>query len=59
MLKYKSSANYRHSTSSPQIDSMFLMAKLSTVATISALQTEKDQIDSIRSLGKYLLGEEA
>lgn len=57
MLKYQSPAHNRHTHSSPQIDSMFLMAKLTATAQ-NQQPNEQDQIHSIRNLGRYLFEEE-
>ena len=57
MLKYQS-ANNRHASSSPQIDSMFLFNKLATTPIGSHIKTEKDQISEIRNMGKILFDEE-
>lgn len=57
MLKYQST-NGKHSQSSPQIDLLFSMAKMTTASKQPRLPSEKEQIDSIRNMGKYLFHEE-
>jgi hypothetical protein len=57
MLKYQS-ANGKHSPSSPQVDLLFSMAKLTATPNHPRLPSEKEQINSIRTMGKYLLHEE-
>lgn len=56
MLKYQTT-NGKHSLSSPQIDLLFSMAK-TTASKQHWLPSEREQIDSIRTMGKYLFHEE-
>lgn len=56
MLKYQTT-NGKHSLSSPQIDLLFSMAK-TTATKQHRLPSEREQMDSIRTMGKYLFHEE-
>lgn len=56
MLKYQTT-NGKHSLSSPQIDLLFSMAKMTTASKQPRLPSEKEQMDSIKTMGKYLFHE--